>query len=53
MINIDTIAEKSDLGYMAMIEGNKRPDDIEYDDEGLKKLAEIQSLRESGAFYIL
>lgn len=41
VINIDTIAEKSDLGYMAMIEGNKRPDDIEYDDEGLKKLAEL------------
>ena len=37
VINIDTIAEKSDLGYMAMIEGNKRPDDAEYDDEGLKK----------------
>ena len=31
VINIDTIAEKSDLGYMAMIEGNKRPDDIEFD----------------------
>ena len=41
VINIDTIAEKSDLGYMAMIEGNKRPDDTEYDDEGLKKLAEL------------
>ena len=24
VINIDTIAEKSDLGYMAMIEGNKK-----------------------------
>ena len=34
VINIDTIAEKSDLGYMAMIEGNKRPDNAEYDDEG-------------------
>ena len=33
-----TIAEKSDLGYMAMIEGNKRPDNAEYDDEGLKKV---------------
>ena len=41
VINIDTIAEKSDLGYMAMIEGNKRPEDVEYDDEGLKKLAEL------------
>ena len=41
VINIDTIAEKSDLGYMAMIEGNKRPDNAEYDDEGLKKLAEL------------
>ncbi len=41
VINIDTIAEKSNLGYMAMIEGNKRPDDTEYDDEGLKKLAEL------------
>ena len=41
VINIDTIAEKSNLGYMAMIEGNKRPADIEYDDEGLKKLAEL------------
>ena len=41
VINIDTIAEKSDLGYMAMIEENKRPDNAEYDDEGLKKLAEL------------
>ena len=41
VINIDTIAEKSNLGYMAMIEGNKRPDNAEYDDEGLKKLAEL------------
>ena len=41
VINIDTIAEKSDLGYMAMIDGNKRPDNAEYDDEGLKKLAEL------------
>ena len=41
VINVDTIAEKSDLGYMAMIEGNKRPEDAEYDDEGLKKLAEL------------
>ena len=41
VINIDTIAEKSDLGYMAMIEGNKRSDNAEYDDEGLKKLAEL------------
>lgn len=41
VLNIDTIAEKSDLGYMAMIEGNKRPDNAEYDDEGLKKLAEL------------
>ena len=24
-----------------MIEGNKRPDNAEYDDEGLKKLAEL------------
>ena len=31
VLNIDTIAEKSDLGYMAMIEGNKRPDNAEYD----------------------
>ena len=41
VINIDTIAEESDLGYMAMIEGNKRPEDVEYDDEGLKKLAKL------------
>lgn len=41
VINIDTIAEKSNLSYMAMIEGNKRPDNAEYDDEGLKKLAEL------------
>ena len=41
VINIDTIAEKSDLGYMAMIEGNKRPEDAKYDDEGLKELAEL------------
>ena len=26
---------------MAMIEGNKRPDNAEYDDEGLEKLAEL------------
>ena len=41
VINIDTIAEKSNLSYMAMNEGNKRPDNAEYDDEGLKKLAEL------------
>lgn len=35
------LQKKSDLGYMAMIEGNKRPDNAEYDDEGLKKLAEL------------
>ena len=50
VINIDTIAEKSDLGYMAMIEGNKRPDDIEYDDEGLKKLAELNKNSMSDLF---
>ena len=50
VINIDTIAEKSDLGYMAMIEGNKRPDDIEYDDEGLKKLAELNKHSMSDLF---
>ena len=50
VINIDTIAEKSDLGYMAMIEGNKRPDDIEYDDEGLKKIAEINKNSMSDLF---
>ena len=44
VINIDTIAEKSDLGYMVMIEGNKRPDNAEYDDEGLKKLAELKGI---------
>ena len=50
VINIDTIAEKSDLGYMAMIEGNKRPDDIEYDDEGLKKLGELNKNSMSDLF---
>ena len=50
VINIDTIAEKSDLGYMAMIEGNKRPDDIEYDDEGLKKMAELNKNSMSDLF---
>ena len=50
VINIDTIAEKSDLGYMAMIEGNKRPDDAEYDDEGLKKLAELNKNSMSDLF---
>jgi len=50
VINIGTIAEKSDLGYMAMIEGNKRPDDIEYDDEGLKKLAELNKNSMSDLF---
>ena len=50
VINIDTIAEKSNLGYMAMIEGNKRPDDIEYDDEGLKKLAELNKNSMSDLF---
>ena len=50
VINIDTIAEKSDLGYMAMIEGNKRPVDIEYDDEGLKKLAELNKNSMSDLF---
>ena len=50
VINIDTIAEKSDLGYMAMIEGNKRPADIEYDDEELKKLAELNKNSMSDLF---
>ena len=35
---------------MAMIEGNKRPDDIEYDDEGLKKLAELNKNSMSDLF---
>ena len=50
VINIDTIAEKSDLNYMAMIEGNKRPDDAEYDDAGLKKLAELNKNSMSDLF---
>ncbi len=35
------LQKKVNLGYMAMIEGNKRPDNVEYDDAGLKKLAEL------------
>ena len=35
---------------MAMIEGNKRQDDIEYDDEGLKKLAELNKNSMSDLF---
>lgn len=50
VINIDSIAEKSDLGYMAMIEGNKRSDDIGYDEEGLKKLAELNKNSMSDLF---
>ncbi len=37
---------------MAMIEGNKRPDDIEYDDEGLKKLAELNKKQHVRFIYI-
>ena len=44
------LQKKSDLDYMAMIEGNKRPEDIEYDDEGLKKLAEINKNSMSDLF---
>ena len=35
---------------MALIDGNKRPDDIEYDDEGLKKLAELNKNSMSDLF---
>lgn len=50
VINIDSIAEKSDLGYLAMISGNKRLDGAEYDDEDIKKLAEINNNKISDLF---
>lgn len=42
VINIDSIAETSDLGYMVMVSGNKTSDDIvEYNEEDMEKLAEL------------
>lgn len=42
VINIDSIAETSDLGYMVMVSGNKTSDDIvEYNEEDIEKLAEL------------
>ena len=40
VINIDTIAEKSDLGYMLMLHGDKKIENNQYTDEDLKRLAD-------------
>lgn len=40
VINIDTIAEKSDLGYMLMLHGDKKIKNNQYTDEDLKRLAD-------------
>ena len=40
VINIDTIAEKSDLGYMLMLHGDKKIENNQYNDEDLKRLAD-------------
>lgn len=50
VINIDSIAEKSDLGYLAMISGNKRLDNTEYSEDDIKKLAELNKNRISDLF---
>ena len=41
VINIDTIAEKSDLGYMLMLHGDKKIENNQYTDEDLKRLADV------------
>lgn len=42
IINVDTVAEKSDLGYWIMVNGNKRNSDIDYEsDDAMQKLAEL------------
>lgn len=41
VINIDTIAEKSDLGYMLMLHGDKKIENNQYTDEDLKQLADV------------
>ena len=44
IINVDTVAEKSDLGYWIMVNGNKRNSDIDYEsDDAMQKLAELNS----------
>ena len=40
VINIDTIAEKSNLGYMLMLHGGKKIENNQYTDEDLKRLAD-------------
>lgn len=42
IINVDTVAEKSDLGYWIMVNGNKRNSDIDYEsDDAMQKLAKL------------
>lgn len=41
VINIDTIAEKSNLGYMLMLHGDKKIENNQYTDEDLKRLADV------------
>ena len=51
VINIDSIAETSDLGYMVMVSGNKTSDDIvEYNEEDMEKLAELNKNEISDLF---
>lgn len=43
LINIDSVAEKSELGYFVMIHGKKRIEKNEYTEEDLDELAELNN----------
>lgn len=50
VINIDSIGEKSDLGYMLMIYGEEKLENNNFTDEDFKKLAEMNRNRMSDLF---
>lgn len=53
VINVDTIAEKSDLGYWIMVNGDKRNSDIDYEsDDAMQKLAELNGNALSKLFQV-
>lgn len=53
VINVDTVAEKSDLGYWIMVNGDKRNSDIDYEsDDAMQKLAELNGNALSKLFQV-
>lgn len=53
VINVDTVAEKSDFGYWIMVNGDKRNSDIDYEsDDAMQKLAELNGNALSKLFQV-